>query len=272
MGGNFKDHGGDFATDIQDGVATLTWTRPTKANAYNPRMIAPMKQFFIEIRHNPEVRVLLISGQGKHFMAGGDLESLGDLTAMTEAERYAFGSGAIEEHNSMIREMMRVPAPIVASVQGGVAGAGLGFLGSCDFVIAADTAFFWAAHILHGGSNDGMTTYFLPRQVGLRKALEMALLGDRIKAPEAKELGLINFVVPEADLKAETDKLVARLRKGPTAGYGKIKKLMYASLQNSMDEQGALEALTYGEAVKTEDVPEGLKSFFQKREPNFKGR
>lgn len=262
----------DFSVGFEDGIVTVTFTRPAKANAFHPRMIAPMRSLFTELGHRPEVRVVLIRGEGKHFMAGGDLETIVDLDGATDAERTEYGEGPIQDYNVMIRTMQRMDKPVVASVQGGIAGAGLGFIGACDLVIAADTAFFWAAHILHGGSNDGLTTYFLPRHVGLRKALELALLGDRIKAPEAREIGLINFVVPEAELAAETGRLVARLAKGPTLGYGKIKQLMYASLGNSMLEQGMMEAECYAAVMHTDDVKDGLRAFFEKRPPNFQGR
>ena len=205
-------------------------------------------------------------------MAGGDLESLGDPATKTDAEITLENETHIQRYNEMIRVMHQLNQPVVASVQGGAAGAAVGFIGACDIVIAADTAFFWAAHILHGGSNDGLLTYFLPRHVGLRKALEMALLGDRMKAREAKEIGLVNFVVPEADLAVETEKLLARLAKGPTQGYGKIKRLIYASFANTMLQQGALEAESYASVVHTADVKEGLRAFFEgKREPDFKG-
>lgn len=269
-----KDKGikGDFSVEEAGGVVTLTFTRAEKANAFHPRMITPMRELFVELGHRPEVRAVLIRGEGKHFMAGGDLESIIDLEAADERQRTLAGEGPIQEYNIMVRAMQRLAKPVVASVQGGVAGAGVGFIGACDLVIAADNAFFWAAHILHGGSNDGLLTYFLPRHIGLRKALELALLGDRLGALEAQKLGLINFVVPEAELAAETDKLMARLASGPTLGYGKIKQLMYASLGNSMEEQGVLEAESYGAVLHTADVRDGLRAFFEKRPPNFQGR
>jgi len=262
----------DFTFAIQDGCATITFSRPEKANAFHPRMIAPLRKIFLELREREDVRVVLIRGEGKHFMAGGDLESIADYGSMTKAEVAEFGENPIHDYNFMIQTMQRLDQPVVASVQGGAAGAAMGFIGACDLVVAADTAFIWAAHILHGGSNDGLTTYFLPRHIGLRRSLQMALLGDRITAQEAKEIGLVNFVVPEAELQAETEKLVKRLVVGPTKGYGLIKRLMYASFQNSMMEQGTMEAQSYGQAMQTEDVPEGLKAFFEKRKPNFKGK
>jgi 2-(1,2-epoxy-1,2-dihydrophenyl)acetyl-CoA isomerase len=261
----------DFSFTVSGGLATLTFTRPDKANAFSPRIIAPMTKHFVEIEHNPEIRCLLIRGEGKHFMAGGDLEGIRDLAHLSPAELTLFGETAIHEYNVMVRTMQRLEVPVVASIQGGVAGAGVGFTGACDLVIAADTSFFWAAHILHGGSNDGLTSFFLPRHVGMRKALELALLGDRISGTEAARIGLINFVVPEAELVAETDKLVARLVNGPTKGYGMIKRLYQASLHNSIMEQGRLEAESYGKILHTADVKDGLKAFFERRKPNFTG-
>jgi 2-(1,2-epoxy-1,2-dihydrophenyl)acetyl-CoA isomerase len=172
----------------------------------------------------------------------------------------------------MVRTMQRLDVPVIASIQGGVAGAAVGFMGACDLVIAADTSFFWIAHVLHGGSIDGLTTFFTPRHIGLRKAMELALLADRISGTQAADLGLINFVVPEADLAAETDKLVERLCKGPTQGYAKIKKLLYASFGNSMMEQGRMEAESYGEILHTRDVQHGLKAFFDRKKPEFLGK
>ena len=268
---DYNNHS-DFRVEFADGVCTLTFTRPKKANAFNPRVIAPMRTLFVELSHRPDIRVVLIRGEGKHFMAGGDLETISDMDDATDTERTLQGEGPIQEYNAMIRTMQRLDKPVVAAVQGGIAGAGMGFIGACDLVIAADDAFFWAAHILHGGTNDGLLTYFMPRHIGLRKALEMALMGERMKAQEAKDFGLVNWVVPVADFEAETQKLVAKLAKGPTLGYGKIKKLMYASFNNSMMEQGLMEAESYGQIIHTADVKDGLRAFFEKREPNFKGQ
>jgi 2-(1,2-epoxy-1,2-dihydrophenyl)acetyl-CoA isomerase len=262
----------DFAFKIAGPLATLTFTRPNKANAFHPRMSAGMRRCFIEVSHNPAVRCLLISGEGKHFMAGGDLEAIVDFDKVSAVQRSDVGEGVIHEYNVMVRTMQRLNVPVVASVQGGVAGAAVGFIGACDIVIAADTAFFWIAHVLHGGSIDGLTTFFTPRHIGLRNAMKLALLADRITGTQAADLGLISFAVPESELAAETAKLVKRFCEGPTRGYGKIKKLLYASLDNSMMEQGCMEAETYGEILHTRDVQEGLKAFFERRKPKFTGQ
>jgi 2-(1,2-epoxy-1,2-dihydrophenyl)acetyl-CoA isomerase len=262
----------DLSFKIEGPLATLTFTRPDKANAFHPRMAAEMRRCFLEIQHNPDVRCLLIKGEGKHFMAGGDLEVVVNFDNVSDVERSDVGEGVIHEYNVMVRTMQRLDVPVIASIQGGVAGAAVGFMGACDLVIAADTSFFWIAHVLHGGSIDGLTTFFTPRHIGLRKAMELALLADRISGTQAADLGLINFVVPEADLAAETDKLVERLCKGPTQGYAKIKKLLYASFGNSMMEQGRMEAESYGEILHTRDVQHGLKAFFDRKKPEFLGK
>jgi len=169
--------------------------------------------------------------------------------------------------------MTRMQKPIVASVQGAVAGAAVGFISACDVVVAAESSFYWAAHILHAGSNDGCVSYFLPRVVGHRKALEMALFGDRVYAQEAKEIGLVNFVVPDDKLEEETQRVVDRFCNGPTVAYGLIKRLYHASWKNSLEEQGMLEGELYGNyAMPSRDAHEGLKAFFEHREPEFTGQ
>jgi len=258
--------------DIEGSLATVTFNRPDKANAMHPDQNIAMRDFLFEVERRPDIRCVLLRGNGKHFMAGGDLETIVHFDKLTDVERAREGEMPIHDYVRMARLMQRLNKPVVASVQGGVAGAALGLISACDLVIAADTAFFWAAHILHGGSNDGLVSYFLPRQIGLRRALEMCLLGERIKAPQAKEIGLINFVVPETALVEETKKLTDRLCNGPTLGYGLIKKLMQASFDNSLADQGQLEAELYGgAALHTADVQDGLKAFFERRAPRFTG-
>jgi 2-(1,2-epoxy-1,2-dihydrophenyl)acetyl-CoA isomerase len=258
--------------DIEGPLATITFNRPEKFNAMTPALIEELIEFFYKVEQQPEVRCVLMRGNGKHFMAGGDLEVTSKFASMTPDQRRREAEQPMLRYTAMARMMQRLQKPVVASVQGGVAGGALGLVAACDLVIATESSFYWAAHILHGGSNDGLLTYFLPRQIGLRRSLEMALLGDRISAAKAYEIGLINFVVPDEALAQETAKLVERLCKGPTLGYGLIKDLMYASHGNSLEEQGHLESAKYGIAINTADVADGLASFFERRAPNFNGR
>jgi 2-(1,2-epoxy-1,2-dihydrophenyl)acetyl-CoA isomerase len=253
-------------------VATITFNRPEKANALDIKWLAPMTDFLRDVEHDATVRCVLLRGNGKHFMAGGDLEIVQAFVSQPPERRAALAEQPIHEYNVMARVMRRLGKPIVASVQGGVAGAAVGLVAACDLVIAADNAFFFVAHVLHGGSNDGLTTYFLPRQIGVRKTLELALLGERITAAQAHDLGIVNFVTPAAELEPETQKLVARLVAGPTRAYGLIKTLVDSSFGNSLEEQGRLEAETYGRAAMTEDLVEGIGAFLGKRTAQFRGR
>jgi 2-(1,2-epoxy-1,2-dihydrophenyl)acetyl-CoA isomerase len=175
-------------------VATITFNRPEKANAMDIGWLAPITDFLRDVEHDPAIRCVLMRGNGKHFMAGGDLEIVQAFVSQPPERRAAMAEQPIHEYNVMARVMRRLGKPIVASVQGGVAGAAVGLVAACDLVIAADNTFFFVAHVLHGGSNDGLTTYFLPRQIGVRKTLELALLGERITGAQAHELGLVNFL------------------------------------------------------------------------------
>jgi len=256
----------------QGPVATITFNRPDKANAMDIRWLAPMTDFLREVEHDAAIRCVLIKGNGKHFMAGGDLEIVQAFISQPPERRAALAEQPIHEYNVMARVMRRLGKPIVASVQGGVAGAAVGLVAACDFVVAAENSFFFVAHVLHGGSNDGLTTYFLPRQIGVRKTLELALLGERITAAQALELGIVNFVAPLEQLAVETQKLVDRLVSGPTRAYGLIKNLVDSSFGNSLEAQGRLEAETYGKAAMTDDLVEGIGAFLGKRTPRFQGR
>jgi 2-(1,2-epoxy-1,2-dihydrophenyl)acetyl-CoA isomerase len=252
-------------------VAMLTLNKPDKANAFDPAWLPSMIDFVAAVDADPAVRCLLLRGNGKHFMAGGDLSSIDETLQKGPIERSLGVAAPIHVYNQFGRLLRRMNKPIVASVQGAVAGAAVGLVAACDLVIAADSAFFFVAHALHGGSCDGLTTYFLPRQIGTRKSMELALLAERISAAEAQRIGLINFVVPAAQLATETDRLVQRLATGPTRAYGLIRQEILASLDNSLEEQGRLEAESYAAASMSADWTEGLAAFFAKRKPGFTG-
>ena len=165
-----------------------------------------------------------------------------------------------------------LPRPVVASLQGAVAGAGMSIALSTDLAIAADNAIFTLAYSKLGTSPDGSSSWTLPRLVGLRKAMEIALLSDVYDAPEALRLGLVNRVVPAADLASETDKLARRLADGPTFAFGRTKALLRGSLDNSLHDQLAAEAAGFGACIGTADFAEGVGAFLGKRQPTFKGK
>jgi 2-(1,2-epoxy-1,2-dihydrophenyl)acetyl-CoA isomerase len=258
--------------DKTQAIATVTFNRPDKANALDTAWLGAIRAFLDESAGDADVRVVVLRANGKHFMAGGDLQFLGRLATQGPEQRATAAAGTIADCNALIYAMRAFPKPIVASVQGGVAGSAVGLVGACDLVIAADNAFFVLAHAALGLCNDGMSTYFLPRQVGPRKALELALLGDRLTAQDALQAGLVNSIVPLAELASATEKLAARLAAGPTIAYGAIKTMMNASLTNSMQDQGALESRCYEIAARSADFVEGIKAALDKRAANFQGQ
>ena len=167
--------------------------------------------------------------------------------------------------------MRRMPKPVIASVQGAAAGAGASIALASDLVIASEDAFFTLAYCRIGTSPDGSATFQLPRTVGIKKAMEITLLGDRFNAQTAKEWGLINFVVPTAGLEEETDKLAQRLANGPTYVYGKSKALLYRSMESQFESQLQAEAESFADCASRADFREGVTAFIEKRKPTFTG-
>ncbi len=256
----------------EDGVATLTMNRPEVLNAFSMDMRQAMYEAIDEIEHDPTVRCVVLQGAGDHFMAGGDVKSFAEFYEMPGAERQAYFERRVHNIHPMLFAMRRMDKPIVASVKGGCAGAGMSFMMACDLTIAADDSFFKFSYVGIGASPDGSGSYHLPRIVGTRKALELAMLGDRFDVEKAEKYGLVNWVVPRADLEEETAKLAHRLANGPTVSIGSVKRLMYASHANSHEAQLSMEAEGFGRCAATEDWIEGVRAFNEKRKPVFQGK
>jgi len=259
--------------EVQNSVAYLTMNRPEVRNALSLDMREKLLSTFQALESDDSVRCVVLRGMGDHFMAGGDVKSFMEFTQLTPDERRLTFVNRIHRNlNGIMYTMRRLNKPIIASVRGAAAGAGVSIALSCDLVIAAEDSFFTLAYSHIGSSPDGGATYHLPRLVGTKKAMEIALLGDRFTAAEAKDLGMINRVVPVADLVEETRKLAERLAQGPTKAYGSIKKLMLQSSENSLEQQLQSEAETFGATAMTEDWVEGVSAFNEKRKPRFTGR
>ncbi|MBL0901490.1 MAG: enoyl-CoA hydratase/isomerase family protein [Reyranella sp.] len=178
----------------------------------------------------------------------------------------------MEKAHRAIYQTRRRNKPVPASVQGAAAGFGLSLILNCDLAIASDDSFFTLAYRHIGLSADGGATYFLPRVVGERKALEIALLGERFTAADAKANNILNWVVPKDQLVAETAKMARKLADGPTFALGVAKKLIRTSFDNSWDEHSHREAEGLAACAATEDHFEGLNAFLEKRKANFRGR
>jgi len=255
--------------DIDGGVATLTLNRPNALNALNPQMGEEFVDAVIRCRADSHVRVLIVKGAGRAFCAGGDLKAFaqflqGDpvVTFRTLATRLHAG----------ITEIRHMEKPVIAQVHGAAVGAGMSLALACDLTIAAETAQFIMAYARVGLSPDASSTYFLPRLVGLKKALEIFYTADPIDAREAYRLGLINRVVPEEELEKETRALAQRLASGPSLALGRAKELVYRSLSETLETQLENERQSIALSGLTEDFREGVQAFVEKRHPKFVGR
>jgi 2-(1,2-epoxy-1,2-dihydrophenyl)acetyl-CoA isomerase len=258
--------------EVQDGIATLTLNRPEALNALSAPMMEGLIESTARFERDASVRCVVLRGAGEGFMAGGDVKSF-QRALVTDRAAYVAGTEERVIHaHQLVYQLRRMQKPVLASIHGAAAGIGLSFALACDLAIASDDAFFTLAYRHVGLPADGGSTYFLPRIVGERKALELALLGDRFGAAKALELGLVNWVVPRAQLADETAKLARRLADGPTVALGIVKRLIRASHDSSWDEQSHREAEGFAAATATDDHLEGTTAFVEKRRPVFRGR
>ena len=256
----------------EGGIATLTLNRPKALNALDRDLTLALREAVFAAEHDESVRAVVIRG-GEHFMAGGDLKWFKSLIdERSPAQNRVLFEGFIHEVHGVILSLRRMPKPVIASVRGAAAGFGLSLMLACDLAIAADSAYFTLAYTLIGASPDGGSTFSLPRIVGQKKAMEIALLGERFDAATAERLGLVNRVVPAASLDEETAKLAVRIASGPTAVYGRTKALIQGSLNATLPAQLQAEAEAFAASASEPDFREGLAAFLEKRKPRFTGR
>ena len=256
-------------TATAGGVCTITLNRPAALNALNQDLAIGLRDAVLAAEQDQSARCVVIRG-GQNFLAGGDLKWFDDLVRShpPEQNRIAFERFAGDVH-SVIVSLRRMPKPVVASVRGAAAGFGMSLMMACDLVIAADNAYFSLAYSLIGASPDGGSTFALPRIVGAKKAMEIALLSDRFDAATAERLGLVNRVVPAAALDDETARLAARLAGGPMAVYGRTKQLLNASLNSSLESQLQREAEAFAQSASEPAFAEGVRAFIEKRKPQW---
>ncbi len=262
----------DLDVSINNGIAILTFNRPKARNALSMEMRQALIDTLHEIELNDDVRCVVLKGEGDHFMAGGDIKSFAEMNDLSDKEKSKAFMLRIHGLHPIMFAMRRMPKPIIASVRGAAAGAGVSIALCCDLVICADDTFFTLAYCNIGATPDGSSTFQLPRTVGIKKAMEITLLGDRFTAEEAERIGLINWVVPSADLESETDKLATRLANGPTHVYGQAKQLLYRSIETDFEAQLQAEAVAFASCAGREDFKEGITAFIEKRKPNFTGK
>jgi 2-(1,2-epoxy-1,2-dihydrophenyl)acetyl-CoA isomerase len=249
------------------GVATVTLNRPEVLNALNTKLSEELGLAIEEVSRDAGVRVLVITGAGRGFCAGGDMKDLpisaGNMVASTEA---------LEAWHKILLSIRRLEKPVIAAVNGVAVGAGLDLALMCDMRIASENARFGEAYVRVGGVPDSGGTYLLPRLIGTARACEMLFTGDIIDAGEAEKIGLVNKVVPADKLESATNELAARLAAGPPVSIGLIKRAVYMSTSQDIESALRYVALMTGLCLQTEDAKEGIAAFAEKRPPVFQGK
>ena len=263
---------GTALLDVADGVATLTLNRPDALNALSVEMMQDLQARARELATRKDAEVVVITGAGEHFMAGGDLKDFAKHPHLSPQARLATFRAMIEQHiNPTVVLLQQLHQPVIAKLRGACAGFGLSLMAGCDLAICADNTMFTTAYSAIALPGDGGASYFLPQILGRRKAAELLLLGDRFDAAEAVRIGLVNRSVAPAELDAEVDRLVARLRAGPRHAYAEIKSLLAAAASNQLESQLQSEAEAFARCSATMDFAEGVTAFLDKRKAVFKG-
>ena len=254
-----------------EGVFQITLNRPEILNAVNREVIAELAAAVAEAAEDRTTRVVLLRGAGTHFCAGGDITMFAELIRLAPAERQQALYRIVDALHPLLVRMRHMPKPVLAAVQGAAAGFGLSLVLAADLALAAEDAVFTSGYIHLGTSPDGGMTAMLARVVGLKRAAELMLLGDRFDAGRVLELGLVNRVVPADALASEAAGLAARLAAGPTYAYGRTKALLQATLGDAFDAQLRRETESFAACAATADFAEGVRAFLEKRRPVFAG-
>jgi 2-(1,2-epoxy-1,2-dihydrophenyl)acetyl-CoA isomerase len=261
----------DLLEQVKDGVAVLTLNRPARLNAMSRPMLDALLEALPRLAEDPEIGVIVLTGAGRGFCAGGDVKAMAEGTEL--------GGQTMEEKAQALRSRMEtsrwlheMPKPTIAMMRGPAAGAGLSLAMACDLRIASDTVRLGTAFARVGYSGDFGGSYYLTQLVGTAKARELYFTADLLDAQQALGLGLVNRVVADARLEEETMALASRLARGPRVAYRYMKRNMNAAETASLKDMLDLEAWHHTRTGMTEDHREAARAFVEKREPQFKGR
>jgi 2-(1,2-epoxy-1,2-dihydrophenyl)acetyl-CoA isomerase len=259
-----------LTVDTTDGICTITFNRPKVYNALNDKLTFELQDALKAAERDGDVRVVILTGEGKAFCSGQDLADL--------KEKYVpgyephLGDDLRKRYNPVPRRLREMEKPTIAAVNGVAAGAGLSFALACDLRVASEKASFIEVFINVGLIPDSGSTWTLPRLVGLSKAMEMCMTGEKVDAQEALRIGLVNRVVPAESLMDETRALAATLAALPARGIALTKRLLNGAFERDLAGQLEAEAFAQETAGLTEDHVEGVMAFIEKRKPSFKGR
>ncbi|MBP2831588.1 2-(1,2-epoxy-1,2-dihydrophenyl)acetyl-CoA isomerase [Aquimarina sp. U1-2] len=252
---------------IQNNIATITLNRPETFNSFNREMALLLQKTLDDCKTNNEVRAIVLTGNGKAFCAGQDLNEV------TSPELNPGFRKILEEHyNPIVQRIRTIEKPIIAAVNGVAAGAGANIALACDIVVAVESASFIQAFSKIGLIPDSAGTFFLPRLIGFQKASALMMLGDKVNAKEAEQLGMLYKVFSSEIFAEEVHKLAIQLAQMPTKALGLTKRLLNQSMTNNLEQQLAMESELQIEAAESEDYQEGVNAFIEKRKPVFKGK
>lgn len=266
--------------ETEDNVATVTLNLPGKLNALSQAITAGLWRAIDDARSDDSIRALVITGVGRGFCSGADVEGLaaatgGTAAAINEAPPVEAKPKASPEMRSLVdipAALLQLPIPVLGAINGVAAGGGLSIALACDIRIASQDARFAAVWVKRALMPDLGISYTLPRAVGLSKACEMIFSGDIIDAAEAERIGLVSKVVPPEQLLSTTMELAKRIAKGPPMAIQYAKEVLYKAQDMDMEATVKLEAVNFAKCMRSEDAREGVRSFLEKREPDFKGR
>lgn len=256
--------------EVADGIARVTLNRPEAANAIAPEQRNRLIELFGRCDTDPQVRVVVLSSSGKHFCSGADITRV----AQAHAQEKFVGDDVTKLLTGALRLISSVldcRKPVVCAVQGVAGGLGLHLALACDLIVVSRTASFFEPLVLRGLVMDGAGAYLLPRRIGMQRAKEMALLGDRVSADDALQLGLVNRVVDPEQLETAATELAERLARAATSAVGLTKRLLNQSPDGGREEAYLMEAMAVELQSKATDVVEGVSAFREHREAGFIG-
>jgi 2-(1,2-epoxy-1,2-dihydrophenyl)acetyl-CoA isomerase len=257
--------------ETADNVCTVTLNRPDSLNSLNDVMTAELAVILQQLQRDPQVRCVVLTGAGRAFSSGQDLGDLKKRYSNLEQVPH-LSEDLRRRYHPIVTGLRDLEKPVLAAVNGVAAGAGLSLALACDLRMASDKASFIEVFVNVGLVPDSGSTFYLPRLVGLGKALELCFTGDKISAAQALDLGLVNRVVPADELMKATLDLATRLARLPTRAIGLMKRLLYRSFDSDLDTQLEAEAVAQEAAGATADHREGVMAFFEKRSARFQGK
>lgn len=252
--------------DVSDGVATITLNRPHALNAFNDQMIQETTAVFKQASRDKSIRCVVLTGNGRAFSSGQDLSDVN-----SRGDSFSIGDHLRHGYHKLIMQMVTLEKPIIGAINGIAAGAGCGVALATDIRIASDKASFMLAFSRVGLVPDSGVNWFLPRLIGTARAYEMAITADKIPAATAHEWGMVNRVVPAAQLMETVASWAKPLASGPTLAYGLTKRAINKAWLTDLPEALTYEAHLQEIAGRSHDSSEGVQAFLQKREPQFKG-